>query len=52
MGGYDDVVKRQKASQNIVVDHDIGMVFVEIVAFFFIYIKPRRTDFFIFQSVD
>lgn len=52
VGRDDDVVERKQACQRVVIDNLVRLVFVEVLAFFLVYIQSRRTDFLVLQSFN
>ncbi len=52
MAGEQHVVTGGEAAENVVLDHIVGFVFKEQIAFVLINIQPQRANFLVLQGVD
>ncbi|MCS5880851.1 hypothetical protein LNP17_13905 [Klebsiella variicola subsp. variicola] len=52
VAGEQHVVAGGEAAENVVLDHIVGFVFKEQIAFVLINIQPQRANFLVLQGVD
>ncbi|MNY70420.1 hypothetical protein D3C86_2085490 [compost metagenome] len=52
MTGEQHVVAGRQTTEDIVLDHVIGFIFEEQVAFILIHVHPQGADFLLFQGIN
>ncbi|MNE60776.1 hypothetical protein D3C80_1559460 [compost metagenome] len=52
MAGKQHVMAGGQAAENVVLDHIVGFVFKEQVAFVLVYVHPQRTNLLLFEGID